>query len=128
MPIRAALNKFISIFRIELQDLEADINDLLEILEKRKDGHEITNYVYMGNKGVLLNEISCVEELLDGIGTIDACRYESVEAMISDVKKMLDHKIKNCAFPEAVHNLVQRKLEKVCTYVMGPEKPEKAQR
>jgi len=121
MPQRAALNKFINIFRIELEDLEEDINDLLEILEKRKDGKEITNYVYMGNKGVLLNEISCVRELLDTLGTVDAYQYESVEAVIADVKKMLDQRIQDCAAPEVVHSLVQRKFEKVCTYVMGPE-------
>jgi hypothetical protein len=128
MPMRAVLNKFISIFRIELEDLEEDINDLLEILEKRKDGREITNYVYMENKGVLLNEISCVEELLDSISTIDPYQYESVEAMIAEVKKMLYQKIRNSDFPEAVHNLVQRKFEKVRAYILGPEKPEKAQR
>ncbi|UCF99026.1 MAG: hypothetical protein JSV89_05675 [Spirochaetaceae bacterium] len=115
------MNKFISIFKIELQDLEEDINDLLEVQEKRKDSQEITNYVYMGNKGILLNEISAVRELLDSISTIDAYQYESVEAMIADVKRMLDQRIKDCAFPEVLHSLVQRKFEKVCTYVMGPE-------
>jgi hypothetical protein len=125
MPQRAALNKFISIFRIELEDLEEDINDLLEILEKRKDSQEITNYVYMGNKGVLLNEISCVRELLDSLSTIDAYQYESVEAMIEAVKKMLYERIRDCAAPEVVHQLVGRKFEKVCTYVMGPEKAQR---
>jgi hypothetical protein len=122
MPQRAALNKFISIFRIELEDLEEDINDLLEILEKRKDSQEITNYVYMGNKGILLSEISCVRELLDTLSTIDAYQYESVEAMIAEVKKMLDARIRDCAAPEVVHQLVERKFDKVCTYVTGPEK------
>jgi hypothetical protein len=122
MPMRAALNKFISIFRIELQDLEEDINDLIAILEKRKDSQEITNYVYMENKGVLLNEIACVHELLDSISTIDAYQYESVEAMIAEVKKKLAKRIQDCAFPEVVHSLVQRKFEKVCAYVMSPEK------
>ena len=121
MPMRAALNKFISIFRIELEDLEEDINDLLEILEKRKDSQEITNYVYMGNKGVLLSEISCVRELLDTLSTIDAYQYESVEAMISDVRNMLFRRIRDCAAPEVVHQLVERKFEKVCTYIMGPD-------
>jgi hypothetical protein len=121
MPMRTALNKFISIFKIELEDLEEDINDLLEILEKRKDSQEITNYVYMGNKGLLLNEIACVHELLDRISTIDANQYQTVEAMIADVKKMLDKRIRDCAFPEVLHSLVQRKFEKVCTYVMGPD-------
>jgi hypothetical protein len=121
MPQRAALNKFIDIFRVELKDLEEDINDLLEILEQRKVSHEITNYVYMENKGVLLNEISCVHELLDQLSAIDAYRYESVEAMIGDIREMLDRRIEECSFPDAVHNLVQRRLEKVCTYVLGPE-------
>ena len=120
MPMRAALNKFISIFRMELEDLEEDINDLLEILEKRRDSQEITNYVYMGNKGILLNQIACVQELLDSIGNIDAYQYESVESMIADVKKIMDQRIQDCAFPEVVQSLVWRKFEKVCTYVMGP--------
>ena len=119
MPMRALLNKFISIFRIELQDLEDDISDLLEILEKRKESHEITNYVYMENKGVLLNEFSGVKEVLDTLGDIDAYQYQSAEAMITDVKRMLDQRIEDCAFPEVVHSLVQRKFEKVRAYVMG---------
>jgi hypothetical protein len=125
MPMRAALNKFISIFKIELEDLEEDINDLLGILEKRRDSQEITNYVYIANKGTLLNEISCVHELLDKMSAIDAYQYESVEAMIADVKKMLDQRIQDCDFPEVVHSLVQRKFEKVCTYVMGPEQAQR---
>ena len=121
MPQLAALNKFINIFRIELKDLEEDIKDLLEILEKRKISRQITNYVYMGNRGVLLSEISCVHELLDELSTIDAYHYESVDAMIADVRKKLDTRITDSSFPNALHNLVQRKLEKVCTYVLSPD-------
>jgi hypothetical protein len=79
----------------------------------------------MGNKGILLNEISCVRELLDTLSTIDAYQYESVEAMIAAVKKMLYERIRDCAAPEVVHHLVGRKFEKVCTYVMGPEKTQR---
>ena len=121
MPQLAALNKFINIFRIELKDLEEDIKDLLEILEKRKISRQITNYVYMGNRGVLLSEISCVHELLDELSTIDAYRYDGVDAMIADLRKKMDARIADCSFPDALHNLVQRKLEKVCTYVLSPD-------
>jgi hypothetical protein len=121
MPMRALLNKFISIFRIELEDLREDINDLIEILEKRKVSQEITNYVYMGNKAVLLNEIASVEELLDSISTIDAYQYESVEDMIADVHQMIDTRIQERDFPEVVHDMVQRKFDKVCKYVIGSQ-------
>lgn len=121
MPMRALLNKFISIFRLELEDLQEDINDLIKILEKRKDSQEITNYVYMENKGVLLNEIVSVQEILDSIRTIDACKYESVEDMITDVHQMIDMRIQEHDFPEVVRDLVQRKFDKVCTYVIGSQ-------
>ena len=121
MPMRALLNKFISIFRIELEDLREDINDLIEMLEKRKVSQEITNYVYMGNKAVLLNQIASVEELLDSISTIDAYQYESVEDMIADVHQMIDTRIQERDFPEMVHDLVQRKFDKVCKYVIGSQ-------
>ena len=121
MPMRALLNKFISIFRIELEDLREDINDLIEILERRKDCQEITNYVYMGNKGILLNEIASVEDLLDSISTIDAYQYESVEEMIADVHQMIDTRIQERDFPEVVHDMVQRKFDKVCKYVIGSQ-------
>jgi hypothetical protein len=121
MPMRAMLNKLISIFRIELQDLEEDINDLLAILERRRDSQEITTYVYLENKGVLLNEIACVKELVGKIGAVDANRYGSVDDLIAAIRELLKERIKECAFPEAVHSLVQRKFEKVCSYVMGPE-------
>jgi hypothetical protein len=122
MPLRALLNKLIRIFEIELEDLEDDINDLLEILERRKDSQEITNYVYMGNKGVLLNQIAGVKELLEKIRSIDAHQYKNVDVMIADIKKMLDERLKAGAFPEVVHHLVERKFEKVCTYVIGTDK------
>jgi hypothetical protein len=120
MPQRAALNKFINIFKIELADLEDDISDLLEVLEQRRHSQEITDYVYMGNKGVLLNQITCVRELLDTLATIDPYRYETVEAVVTAVRDMLDQRIRDCSFPDAVRNLVQRKLEKVCTYILAP--------
>jgi flagellar biosynthesis component FlhA len=120
MPQRAALKKFINIFRIELEELEQDINDMIEIVEQRRNSREITNYVYIANKGVLLNEISSVRELLDQLSTIDAYQYESVEALIEGVREMLEKRIEEYSFPDAVHHLVERRLNKVCTYVLGP--------
>ncbi len=118
MPMRKLLHKFISILRLELEDLEDDVCDLIELLEKRKDSREITNYVYLGNKGVLMNDIACIKELLDDIATIDAYKYKSVEVMIEDVETIIEKKIREGAFPEMMHNLVQRKFDKVKKYIM----------
>lgn len=120
MPMRAALNKFIAIFKIELQDLKDDISDLLGVLEKRRDSGEITNYVYLGNKGVLLNEIDGIEELLDRIAKIDAYQYASLEEMMDEVRRMIESRIQECAFPEVCRSLVGRKFDKVCRYIAPP--------
>ncbi len=119
MPLQALLHKFISLLRIELEELEQDICDLLELWQRRKDSHEITNYVYLENKGLLLNEVGCVKELLGNIAAVDTSRYDSVEQMISDVDNMIDKRIRECAFPEVLHSLVKRRLEKVRQYITG---------
>jgi hypothetical protein len=120
MPLRALLHKFISLLRIELEELEQDIRDLLELWQRRKDSHEITNYVYLENKGLLLNEVSCVKELLDSIASVDTSRYDSVDQMIFDVDAMIAKRIRDCAFPEVLHSLVKRRLEKIRQYMGSP--------
>jgi hypothetical protein len=62
-----------------------------------------------------------VKELLDSISTIDAYQYDSVEAMIADVGKILNQRIRDCDFPKVVNDLVRRKFDKVCKYVLGSQ-------
>jgi hypothetical protein len=111
------LTKFLEVLRIELEDLERDLDALIELYRARKDTHDITNYVYLENKGLLANELRCIANLLDSLYEVDATRYESVDAMIDDVERMIAERSETCAFPEVVSTLVARKIAKVRRFV-----------
>ncbi|MBN1834499.1 MAG: hypothetical protein JW820_01550 [Spirochaetales bacterium] len=115
--MQARLHKFLDVLRIELQDLEEDLDELVELYKKRADSHDITNYVYLENKGLLVNELRCVASILDSLSEVDASRYESVDAMIDDLERLIGERASACGFPEVVTRLVRRKIAKVRQYI-----------
>jgi len=115
--MQTRLRKFLDVLRIELEDLEGDLNALVQIYKERMDSHDITNYVYLENKSLLINELHCLASLLDSLKEIDAGRYESVEVMIDEVERMVAERARACAFPEVVSRLVARKVAKVRRYI-----------
>jgi hypothetical protein len=116
--MQTRLRKFLEVLRIELEDLEGDLNDLVQIYKERADSHDITNYVYLENKSLLINELHCVADLLESLHGVDATRYETVDAMIDDVERMIAERAAACAFPEVVSRLVARKIAKVRRYII----------
>jgi hypothetical protein len=112
------LHRFIGILKIELEDLEEDIDDLLELCQRQKNSKEITNYVYLENKSLLLNEIAGIKSLINSLDTWDARKFESKEEMFQEIDRMVHARTRECAFPEAVYSLVKRRLDKVVQYLM----------
>jgi hypothetical protein len=119
--MQAHLQKFLSVLRIELEDLEEDINDLVRLYEARKSSHEITDYVYLENKSLLLNELGCLKDLVGRLAKIDTGAYATVEEMIAHLERTISDRARQCAFPEVVSRVVRRKIEKVKRYVLTAE-------
>jgi len=111
------LHRFIGILRIELEDLEQDVGDLLEICQRRKDSREISNYVYMENQSLLLNEIAGIKSLIHSLDEMDTGRFVSAQEMFAEIDRLIHTKTRECAYPEAVYNLVKRRLDKVVAYL-----------
>jgi hypothetical protein len=116
--MKDVLHRFIGILKIELEDLEEDINDLLELCQKRMNHKEITHYVYLENKSLLLEEIAGIKSLINSLDTLDTKKFESKEEMFREIDRMVHIRTRECAFPEAVYNLVKRRLDKVVQFLM----------
>jgi hypothetical protein len=111
------LHKFIGILKVELEDLESDIGDLLEICQRRKDNREITDYVYLENKTLLLNEIAALKSLIHSLDGLDTAKFASQDEMFTEVQRLIQARTRESAFPEAVYSLVKRRLDKVVQYL-----------
>jgi hypothetical protein len=111
------LHRFIGILKIELEDLEEDINDLLELCQQRKNSKEITNYVYLENKSLLLNEIAGIKNLINDLSSLDTGSFASQEEMFQEIDRMIHSRTREFAYPEAVYSLVKRRLDKVIEFL-----------
>jgi hypothetical protein len=112
------LRRFLGILKVELEDLEFDIEDLLELCQSRKDHREITDYVYQENKTLLLNEIAALKSLIHSLDGLDAGRFATQQEMIQEVDRRIQARTRESAFPEAVYSLVKRRLDKVAQYLL----------
>jgi hypothetical protein len=119
--MQTRLRKFLDVLRLELEDLEGDLSALVEIYKKRLESHEITNYVYLENKSLLINELHCLADVVESLNEVDANRYGTVDAMIDEVQRMITERAQACAFPEVLTALVTRKIAKVRKYVTQVE-------
>jgi hypothetical protein len=115
--VKDLLHKFIAILKVELEDLESDIGDLLEICQRRKDNREISDYVYLENKTLLTNEIAALKSLIHSLDDWDTGRFGSQLEMFAEVDRLIHTKTRESAYPEAVYGLVKRRLDKVVQYL-----------
>ena len=117
--MKERLKKFVDILRIELEDLEEDINTLAEITEARCKEHAITEYVCMENVGLLRQEFAGIREVLDDLQTVEIGKDETFQDFVDHLKERFRRVIHNSAYPDAVYIFVERKVQKVADYITG---------
>ncbi|OQY33089.1 MAG: hypothetical protein B6241_09085 [Spirochaetaceae bacterium 4572_59] len=108
---------FIKILRVELEEIENDINLLIELYQSRYEKHEITHYVQQENGALLEREISCLKKLLPVLSTFPTEEYQDNESFIAGLKVFLDNFVKENQFPHAVFLLAEHKIQKVVKYI-----------
>ena len=108
--------KYLEILKIELEDLVYDLEFGEQVLMKRLKEHEITEYVFLENIGLLKKEILGIERVQK---VIEKARAEN--KTISELGEVLEeyfaHEIRAAGLPNVVTLLVKRKLEKVNRYM-----------
>jgi hypothetical protein len=116
--VKDQLHRFLGILKVELEDLEEDVEDLLEVCQHRKDDREISDYVYLENKTLLLNEIAALKSLIHSLDDLDTGRFATQQQMFEEVDRLIHTRTRESAFPEAVYSLVKRRLDKVVQYLL----------
>ncbi len=115
--MKAKATKFLSILKMELEEIQEDLKTLLEIYRCYEQKHEITNYVLQENSSLIQAEIAALRSLfkfldsfsIEGCGSLD----ELAEAVLSKFKEL----IKKKEFPQALYYLIERRVQKVVKYL-----------
>ena len=93
------LHKLLGFLRVELEDLEGDVTDLLEICQRKKDNREITNYVYLENKGLLLREIAGSKTWWTAWTTWTPGSSPTAQEMFREIDRRIQDKTRGVGFP-----------------------------
>ncbi len=112
------LKKYLKILKIEFEEAIEYLEYLLEAHRIRYEKEEITHYVYLENVTVLTNELSGIKNILKIIRSLKVDNFRDLESLILYLEKRVVESIKHFDYPEALHVMCRRKLEKVKIFVL----------
>ncbi|WP_319476865.1 hypothetical protein [Marispirochaeta aestuarii] len=113
------VGKFLRILKVELEDLEEDINTLAGLTAKRRQDRAITEYVHMENISLLKQEFEGIKKIVDELDKVEMIEGETFPDFISRLKQRCRQTIHNSAYPDAVCIFVERKIDKVAEYIQS---------
>ncbi len=114
------VSKYLKILRIELEELEKDIEALEELYRKKHSDREITNYVFLENVSLIQHEESGLKAFLHVLDGLDARSYAGLQPLIGDIEARFQAIVQASSIPEAIYGIVRRKIEKTSRYVLEP--------
>ena len=111
------VGKFLRILKVELEDLEEDINTLAGLTDKRRQDRAITEYVHMENISLLKQEFAGIKRIVDELDKIELVEDETFPDFVARLKQRCRQTIHSSAYPDAVCIFVERKIDKAAEYM-----------
>lgn len=121
--MRKIKENYLAILRIELKDLQEDIETLIEQYTQEREQGKLTNYVFMENLALFKNELLGVEAFSQILDEIDLNRFATLDEMVDHLKNTFRDKVRTCGLAEVINIFIERKLEKVRQYVSQERTP-----
>lgn len=109
--------KFKAILRIEIEDLIAHVNALVERHRAREARGEETEHVCFENIAVLLNEECGFGDFLRLLDRTDPMAFPDLDALAADLAERFRARVRACGLAEAGYLFVERKIHRVKDYV-----------
>ena len=107
----------LKVFKVELEDTEKNVLGMVEYYSKRFELDEITPYVWMENKALLLKEINCVKELEKDLAEWVPDEDKPAKEVLEDLLAFLKKLVKGRGYPELVTLVIDRIGDKILRYV-----------
>lgn len=112
-----ARRKYLKMLRVELTDLQEDIEVIITASQKRMEHAEISRYVFFENMAVMKNEVLGIANVSGIIDSVNPADYEDLDAMVKVIDQRFADTLKEHGFPAGVYRLIKRKLFKLADYV-----------
>lgn len=109
--------KYLAVLRLELADVQHDIEALIEGITKERESGELTNYVFLENLALFRNELLAVNAFDRILDKVDPVAHAELHELVDYVRTSFRAQVEAGGFAEAIIGYVERKLDKVERYV-----------
>jgi len=108
--------QFIAMIKEEIAESLSSIEYLADKYENKFKNDEITNYVHNANEVFFTREIAGLNKFIAYVDSIDPAG-KTPEDIATLIRNVIKQKEKEYEDPEALYEIVNRKLEKTLRYV-----------
>ena len=116
--MKEKIGKFLSILKIELEDLEQDLVSLEDSYRQKWEEDKISNYVFLENMAVLREELTGIHKILGDLTTVNSSSFSNIDEFIEHILTIIKENRKNIDLPEGVYRLLRRKIMKVRNFIL----------
>lgn len=109
------IKNFLAILKVEIEDLQADLELLIAECQRKKDEGKITDYVYMENMALFRHELQATNTFSRIVEKTDYSQFQNLEELIN----FLRDSFREGGYVRAINICIERKINKVARYVTG---------
>ncbi len=117
--MHAVKENYLRILRIELEDLQIDIERLIEECRKNKEMGSYSEKVFLQNLATFKNELLGVHAFQHVLDEIDPGQFDTLQEMVEYIRRRFQQLIHEHGLVPALSIYVNRKLDKVARYVVS---------
>jgi hypothetical protein len=115
--------KFLRILRIELEDLDEHLHDLIGAYQAKYDSREETEHVCLENMATLRNEECGVHHFLHLLDRFDPDAVADLDTLKTALRTQFRDAVRAAGLAQCACVYADRKIEKVAAYVQPPCMP-----
>ncbi len=121
--MRATQAHFLALMAMELDDLKEDLQALVRGCAARREKGEITDYVFRENMAVYRTLAACIDCVRVEFKMVAPEEHTDLSALIKKLRRDCHARLKDHGFPYGLERTIERKMQKIATYLQGEGVP-----
>ena len=115
--MKATKQQFMTLLSMTMEDMEADVEDLMKHCEAQREEHTISDYVSRENMTVYENlraGIRCMRKLLE---QVDVESHAEIEDLIKALESRCREHLVEGGYAGGLASTLKRKMERIVQYI-----------
>jgi hypothetical protein len=123
MRTDAMKKKFVRILRIELEDMDEHLREMIDDFQAKYQSGQETEHVCMENLATLRNEACGVRHILRLLDTIDLNEFGDLDALIAGLRVRFHETVQRASLAMCACVRAGEKIDKVAAYMRLGDHP-----